>query len=104
MLLLGSAVSLELLTTTCFATFQAYERMEFAPIALITQRTVTALVGIAALLAGANVVTVSAIYLAGARDRLRARAPAPARKVARPRLEIEPSRWWALLGARPRSA
>ena len=66
LLLLGPAAALELLMTTCFAAFQAYERMEFVPIALISQRTLTAVVGIAALVAGAGVVAVSAVYLAGA--------------------------------------
>ena len=31
--------------TTCFAAFQAYERMEFVPVALISQRTLTAVAG-----------------------------------------------------------
>src|SRR5207237_35731 len=65
LLLLGPAVVLELLMTTCFAAFQAFERLEFVPVALISQRTATAAAGIAALLAGAGVVTVCAIYLAG---------------------------------------
>jgi O-antigen/teichoic acid export membrane protein len=99
LLLLGAAVTIELLMTTCFATFQAFERMEFTPVALITQRTVTALVGIAALLAGANVVTVSAIYLAGSLIGFLLALQLLLRKVARPRFEVEPSRWWALLSA-----
>jgi O-antigen/teichoic acid export membrane protein len=99
LLLLGPAVSLELLMTTCFATFQAYERMEFTPIALITQRTLTALVGIAALLAGANVVVVAAIYLVGSLIGFTLALQLLLRKVARPRLQIEPRRWWPLLRA-----
>ena len=51
LLLLGPAATIELLMTTCFATFQAFERMEYTPVALISQRTLTALAGIAALLA-----------------------------------------------------
>ena len=66
LLLLGPAVVLEVLMKTCFATFQAYERLEFIPVALVTQRTLTAVAGVVALLNGAGVVAVSAIYLAGA--------------------------------------
>jgi O-antigen/teichoic acid export membrane protein len=99
LLLLGPAATLDLLTTTCFAAFQAYERLEFVPIVLISQRTLTALVGIGALLAGAGVVAVSAIYLAGAALGFVFALTLFLRRIARPALRIEPRQWWSLMKA-----
>ena len=61
----------DLLTSTLYATFQAFERLEFVPVALITERFFTAAVGIVLLLAGAGVVAVSAVFLGGALLRVR---------------------------------
>jgi len=99
LLLLGPAAAIELLMTTCFATFQAFERMEFTPVALISQRTLTAAAGIAALLAGAGVVTVSAIYLVGSVFGFALALWLLLRRVARPALEVQPARWPALMRA-----
>ena len=65
-ILLSVAVLVELLTTTCFAVFQAYEQLGYFPVVIIGQRLFTAGVGIAAMAAGAGVETVAAIYLVGA--------------------------------------
>lgn len=99
LLLLGPAVTLELLMATCFAAYQAFERLEFIPIALISQRFVTAALGIAALLRGAGVVAVSAIYLGGAALGFGLALWFLVRKIARPRLEVEPRRWVPLMRA-----
>jgi len=99
LLLLGAAVTLELLMATCFASYQAFERLEFIPVALISQRFVTAAVGIAALVQGAGVVAVSAIYLAGAGLGFALALWFLVWKIARPRLEVEPRRWWPLMRA-----
>src|SRR5438552_2005089 len=97
--LLGPAAVLELLMSTCFASFQAFERLEFVPIALISQRTLTALAGIAALLAGADVVTVAAIYLVGSLFGFSLALRLFLRRIARPALEVTPSRWLPLMKA-----
>ena len=99
LLLLGPAVAFELLMATCFASYQAFERLEFIPIALISQRFATAAAGIAALLNGAGVVAVSAIYLAGSGLGFALALWFLVRKVARPGLEVEPRRWWPLMRA-----
>lgn len=99
LLLLGPAVTLELLMATCFATYQAFERLEFIPVALISQRFVTAALGIAALLHGAGVVAVSAIYLGGAALGFGLSLWFLVRKIARPRFEVEPRRWVPLMRA-----
>jgi O-antigen/teichoic acid export membrane protein len=91
--LLGAAIIAELLITTCFAVYQAFERLVYMPIVLITQRTITALVGIAALLLGADVVLVSAVYLGGSVVALVLALVLVVRKVVRPRLEIETDLW-----------
>ena len=64
--ILAVAAVVELLAKSFYAIFQALDDM--APIAasFIVQRYVTAVVGIVALLAGAGVVAVAAIYLGGA--------------------------------------
>ena len=99
LLLLGPAVTLELLMATCFASYQAFERLEFIPIALISQRFVTSAVGIVALLQGAGVVAVSAIYLGGSALGFGLALWFLVRKVARPQLELEPRRWLSLMRA-----
>ena len=82
-LLLGIAIAAELFTATCLAVFQAYERIGFLPVVMISQRLVTAVVGVAALLAGAGVVAVSAIYLGGSvRRSLSRRSSVPASRPA----------------------
>jgi O-antigen/teichoic acid export membrane protein len=95
--LLGAGVAAELLTQTCFATFQAYERHVFIPIALISQRLATAAVGIAALLLGAGVVAVAAIYLVGAILAFALAAGLLLRYVSRPQLRLRPRTWWTLM-------
>jgi len=99
LLLLGPAVTLELLMATCFASYQAFERLEFIPIALISQRFVTSAVGIVALLSGAGVVAVSAIYLGGSALGFGLALWFLVRKIARPRLDVEPRRWLPLMRA-----
>jgi O-antigen/teichoic acid export membrane protein len=97
LLLLGPAAVLELLMATCFASFQAFERLEFIPIALISQRTLTALAGIAALLAGAGVVTVAAIYLAGSLFGFSLALRLFLHRIARPTLRVTPRSWLPLM-------
>jgi O-antigen/teichoic acid export membrane protein len=99
LLLLGPAVVLELLTQTCFASFQAYERLEFVPVALISQRTLIALAGIAALVAGAGVVAVSGVYLAGSLFGFLLALYLLRTRLVRPAMRIEPRRWWPLMKA-----
>jgi O-antigen/teichoic acid export membrane protein len=99
LLLLGPAAVLELLTQTCFACFQAYERLEFVPVALISQRTLIAVVGIVALVAGAGVVLVAGIYLAGALFGFLLALTLLRTRLVRPAMRIEPRRWWPLMKA-----
>jgi O-antigen/teichoic acid export membrane protein len=97
--LLGAAVLVDLLTSTAYATFQAFERMEFVPIALITERFVTAAAGIAALLLGAGVVPVAAVFLGGALLAFVLALRLLVRHVVRPRLRLESRYWWPLMRA-----
>jgi O-antigen/teichoic acid export membrane protein len=64
--LLGVAALVELLSKTVYATFQGVEDMRPVALALLLQRVFTAAAGIAALVAGAGVVPVAGVYLAGA--------------------------------------
>jgi O-antigen/teichoic acid export membrane protein len=97
LVLLGSALIVERLMNTCFAVFQAFERLVFVPVVLIAQRLVTAAVGVAALLAGADVVTVCGIYLGGAIVALAIAGFVQFRFVTRPTLAIDPAKWTSLL-------
>lgn len=98
-ILLGLAVVLELLMSTCFATYQAFERLEYIPVALISQRFLTAVVGIAALLGGAGVVAAAGIYLAGAVVGFVLAIWLLLERVAKPRLAVDAERWWPLMYA-----
>jgi O-antigen/teichoic acid export membrane protein len=91
------AILLELLTSTIFGVFQAFERLGYLPIVIITQRLFTAAVGIAAMAAGAGVVVVSLIYLAGSLLALGLAAVLLFRYVVKPRLHIDTSVWWPLM-------
>lgn len=98
-LLLGVAIVAELLTHTSSAVFQGYERLVYIPIVLITQRFVTAIAGITALKLEADVVAVSALYLAGSVVGLALSLVLLARYVWRPVPVLEPRRWPLLMRA-----
>lgn len=95
--LLGIAIVAELLITTCFGVYQAYERLVYLPVVLITQRIVIAVAGVAALLLGADVVVVSAVYLGGALLALVLALWLVLRRVVRPRLEVDVGFWMPLM-------
>jgi O-antigen/teichoic acid export membrane protein len=63
---IGVGTLLEVLSKSWHSIFQGYERFELASATLIIQRTLTAVVGIAVLLAGGNVVAAAAVYAGGA--------------------------------------
>ena len=64
--ILAVAAVVELLAKSFYATFQALDDMRPVAMSFIVQRYVTAAVGIVAMLAGAGVVAVAAVYLGGA--------------------------------------
>ncbi len=97
--LLGLATTLDLFGRTCSAVFQASERLVFIPIALITQRFVTAVAGVTALLLGAGVVAVSALVLVGSAVGLVLSLVLMYRHVARAPLDVEVSRWKPVMWA-----
>jgi O-antigen/teichoic acid export membrane protein len=95
--LLSVAVLADLLTTTCFAVFQAYERLGFLPVVIIGQRLFTAGVGIAAIAAGADIEDVAVIYLVGSLLAFALALALMFRRVVRPRLRVDTSSWWPLM-------
>lgn len=98
-LLVGLGVLAELLMSTCFAVFQSFERLALMPVVVVTQRWLTAVVGIAALLSGAGLVAVSAIYAAGSLLGLAFAALLLFRYVVRPRLRVSVREWGPLMRA-----
>lgn len=97
--LLGVAVVAEALAASVFAVAQAYERLGLVPVVVLTQRWFTAGIAIAALLAGAGVVAVAAIYLACAAGALVLALVLLRRWIVRPRAAVAPRRWPALFRA-----
>src|SRR3954451_8114817 len=65
-LLVGLGVAAEVMAKSWHSIFQAYERLELVSACLILQRTLTAVVGIAVLLAGGGLVAAAGAYLRGA--------------------------------------
>lgn len=90
--LLAIATLLELLAKTVGATFLAFDDLRPVVAGLIITRFFTAAAGIAALVAGAGIVPVSVVYLAGAALGLAYVSLALYRHEIRPRREISLSR------------
>ena len=96
-LFLGIAVVAEQFMATCFGAFQAHDRVDFIAVALLSQRIVTAIAGVVALLLGANVVVVSVVYLGGACFALALAFALLARRVVRPKASVDRGSWWPLI-------
>lgn len=97
--IVGVGVALENLGRTWHSVFTAYERLGMISISLVVQRTLTAGVGIAVLLAGGGVVAVSVVFAAGALIGLLIATQVLRRFVVAPRWEIDRSRWLPLVKA-----
>ncbi|MEA2425976.1 MAG: hypothetical protein QOH13_2386, partial [Thermoleophilaceae bacterium] len=98
-LLLGLGLTADLLSSTCFAVFQSYERLEFVAVVLLAQRWLTAAAGIGALLAGAGIETVAGIYLAGAALAAALGFALVRTRIERPRFSVDVARWKPLMAA-----
>jgi O-antigen/teichoic acid export membrane protein len=97
--LLGVALTAELLTNTSFAVYQAFERLVYVPVVIISQRLFTAVVAIAALVAGADVIAVAAIYLAGSLLALGLAVAIQFARFGRPSIAIDIGVWPRLMRA-----
>jgi O-antigen/teichoic acid export membrane protein len=97
--ILGAAIAVENLGRTWHSVFQAFERMGYISVALITQRTVTAIAGVITLVAGGGLIAVSLVYLGGAILGLVINFLTLRRFVVRPRLAVNRSRWLPILKA-----
>jgi O-antigen/teichoic acid export membrane protein len=94
---LGLAVVVESLTQTCFAAYQAFEQLSLMPAVVITQRIVTTVPAIVAMLLGAGVVAVAAIYAAGTLVSIWLALELLNRRIERPRFEVDVRSWWPLM-------
>jgi O-antigen/teichoic acid export membrane protein len=97
LLIVGAGVVFEDLINTCSATFQAYERLASVTVVLISERWLTAIVGVAALLAGAGVLTVAFIYAASAALAFVLALRLLTTRVVRPQFHLDTSQWLPLL-------
>lgn len=98
-LLLGVGVIADQLNSTCSSVFQAYERLVYLPIALVSQRLFTAIVGVAALVAGAGVIAVAGIYLVGSFLGLAIALWYLVRRIVQPHVTVDRTMWWPLMRA-----
>ena len=64
-IVVGTGVAIEMLSTTLHAVVQGFERMEVGAVGLVAQRSVTAVVGIVVLLAGGGLIPASLVFLGG---------------------------------------
>ena len=94
---LGLAVVVESLTQTCFAAYQAFEHLSLMPFVVITQRVVTTIPAIVAMVLGAGVVAVAAIYAAGTLVSIWLALLLLFRRIERPRFEVDANSWWPLM-------
>ena len=97
--LVGVSVVADYLVATCFASFQAFERLVFVPAVLVPQRALTAIVGIVALLLGGSVVVVAAVFAAASVFAFGLALALLSRRVARPGFDVDPRRWTSLMRA-----
>jgi O-antigen/teichoic acid export membrane protein len=95
--LLGTAVIVEQYAATCLGAFLAHDRVDFIAVVLLSQRIITAIAGVGALLLGADVVLVSAVYFGGACLALTLALALLAYRVVRPRAAVNARSWWPLM-------
>jgi O-antigen/teichoic acid export membrane protein len=98
-MLIGLGVALEVLGKTFHAIFQAHERMQFIAGSLIVQRIAVASIGIAVLLSGGGLVEVALVFCLGGLLGVLSSLFWMYRFVVRPRIEVDRSRWPALMRA-----
>ena len=87
--LLGLGFVGDALVRVSFGAFQAFERLGFIPVVLITQRWLTTIVALIALYLGGGIVAVAAIYCVGALGATAVAAGLLFQRVARPRLHVD---------------
>jgi O-antigen/teichoic acid export membrane protein len=95
----GLAVLAELLTTTCFAVYQSFERMGYVPVVLLTERWLIAAGGIAVVLLGRSILAVAVVFLAGATVGLALAVRLLVTRVVPVRIRTDPRTWWPLMRA-----
>ena len=97
-LFLGIATVVEALIQTCFAAYQAFEQLSLMPAVVITQRVVTTIPAILAMVfLDVGVVGVAAIYAVGTLVAIWLALTLLVRRVTRPRLETDLRSWWPLM-------
>ena len=98
-MLIALGVAFEVLGKTFHAIFQAHERMQYIAGSLIIQRTAVAAAGIAVLLSGGGLVEVSIVFCLGGLLGLLSSLLWMYRFVVRPKIDVDRSRWVALMRA-----
>jgi O-antigen/teichoic acid export membrane protein/glycosyltransferase involved in cell wall biosynthesis len=97
--LIGIGVGIEMLSFAPQAVVQGYERMHLVAVGLVVQRMVTAIVGIAILLAGGGLIAASLVFLGGSVVGYLVSDVLMRVRVVRPRFALDRSGWIELLKA-----
>jgi O-antigen/teichoic acid export membrane protein len=97
--LVGLGVGIEMLSLAPQAVVQGYERMHLVAVGLVVQRMVTAIVGIAILLAGGGLIAASLVFVAGSVVGYLVSDLLMRLRVVRPRFALDRSQWIELLKA-----
>lgn len=96
-LLIGMGVGIELLSQIPYSVFVGNERMGYVATSLVAQRLFTAVVGIVALFAGANLIETSVIFVAGSLVGLTSAIVWMRTRVVKPRWSVRWQRWWPIV-------
>ncbi|MDQ1438683.1 MAG: hypothetical protein QOK43_2312 [Acidimicrobiaceae bacterium] len=96
LLLVGAGVLVDMLAKTTMAVFQAYERIGYLSSVLVTERWLLSVGGVVAMVMGAGVVAVSAVFLAAAVVAL-VLATILLRRVVTVPIRVSPGTWAGLM-------
>ena len=96
-LIVGAGIGLEYQAGTLYAIFDGTERQQYVATTLVVNRTVTAVMGITAALAGAGLVTIAILFTAGSALGVVVAYWLMRRYVMRPRVHVEPRSWGRLI-------
>jgi O-antigen/teichoic acid export membrane protein len=98
-LLVGAGVAVEFQTKTFTSVFQAFEVQQYIAATLIVQRGVTAVVGVVALLLGADLVGVALVFFLGSLVGQAVAITLMRRRVVFPSTTVDRERWRGILRA-----
>lgn len=98
-MLIGGGTAFETLSSTVYAVFQGFEKMQYIAVTLIIQRISTTALAVVALFMGAGLVVVSAMVMIGGAIGFSASVLLMRSKVVAPKGVVDRGNWYALAKA-----